>query len=767
MFEASEGQPLHLDGTPLAVAPGGLPAGRAESGVLGPATPLAAGNVSIAGLLLRRKWLILSMAALLAVAGVPLIWILLPPVYRATAVVRISPVIDPVVFHTEKSAMLPFYQSFLNTEVATIKSPTVLDRVMERPEIRETEWFKNAIEAGDGSSELMEALKKDLEVAPRPGTELIDISFNAAKPREAKTIADSITSEYRKVKAEQEKASSTQLFETLTAEQASLQMEIDGLIKTRFNISNRLGTDSPTELRVQLTKTFSDQEADRNRLQRELEMTRWEQRMLAAAQTRPAGTPGPDRRYVSDPDWRRLYIASENARHEVELARQQLGPLNPRMRQLTANAGYAAQLVKDREAQLQETWKANPRGFETGQAEVRSREDLDYQARRKQQELTLVQAELERQRGKLSEAGDVALEIANYDERIRQKRELYEAVRSRREQLEMEQKAPGRVRLASLSTEPTKPYNDRRILLTAVAVMGALGIGLGVGYLRSTIDKRIYEAGEIQRIAAAPFLGLLPKLPPIQLPREIGGGGAITASRHVLMESIRMIRTTLLERVSATGERVVLLTSSVPSTGKSSVAVLLAQSLAVVGKRVLLVEADLRRPVLSERLGVGPCQGLGSLLTGATSDDEVIVRPAHARFDLVPAGELPTDFDPELMADGNFRACIARWRQRYDFVLLDSPPLLRVADAQILAGAADGTIMVLRSSHDRRTDALEAFAQLSAVGGALLGTVLIGGQFGRGYDGQNGYSYPYKYTDDGRPVIASTADGKAGGKASS
>jgi polysaccharide biosynthesis transport protein len=771
MSADSEEHSLQLDGTPLSVAAGGAPARRPDwAGALGPvADRPAGGGASIFDLLLRHKWLVLVLATLLAGSGIPLIWIFFAPVYRATAVVRISPVIDPVVFRTEKSAMLPFYQSFLNTEVATIKSPTVLDRVLERPEARDTEWFKAAIQGGDGgSSELMEAMKKDVEVLPRPGTELIDISFTTPRPRESKTLADLITNEYRKLKDEQEKASSTQLFETLTSEQVSLQMEIDGLIKTRFNISNRLGTDSPAELRVQLSKAYTDLEADRNKLQRELEMTRWEQRMLAAAQTRPAGAPGPDRRFVSDADWRRLYMAAENAKHEAEVAGQQFGPLNPRMRQLSANVEYAGKVLKLRETQLEEIWKANPGQFNTVQAETKSRESLDYDARRKQQELTLIQAELERQRAKLGEAGDVALEIANYDERIRQKRELYEAVRLRREQLEMEQKAPARVRVASYSTEPVKPFNDRRILLTAVAVIGSLGAGLGVGYLRSAIDKRIYEAGEIQHFAAAPFLGLLPKLPAPQLPQEIGGGGAITVSRRVLMESMRMIRTTLLERVHTTGERVVLVTSSMPETGKTSVAVLLAQSLAMVGKRVLLVEADLRRPVLASRLGVGQSKGLGSLLAENTCDDEVIVHPKCVRFDLVPAGELPPDFDPELMADGNFRACVARWRERYDFVLLDSPPLLRVADAQILAGAVDGTIMVLRSSHDRRNETLQAFAQLSAVGGTLLGTVLIGGQFGRGYpSADDRYGYAYKYTDDGRQVIASGGDSKGATTASS
>ncbi len=366
---------------------------------------------------------------------------------------------------------------------------------------------------------------------------------------------------------------------------------------------------------------------------------------------------------------------------------------------------------------------------------------------------------------KLGEAGDVALEIAKYDELIRQKRELYEAVRTKREQLQMEEKGPARVRLVASALEPNRPDNDRRLLLSAAALVLSAGVGLGASYFRGTLDKRIHDPRELRHMVQVPFLGLLPKLPARIVPRELGGtmGRATSAAslnpRLMLVENMRMIRTTLLERVNQTGEQVVLITSSLPSTGKTSVAVLLAQSLAMVGKKVLLVEADLRRPILGQRLGLQSECGLAALLAGEASDEQAVVRSPGGRFDLVLAGGLPESFNPELMANGMFSACIARWRKQYDFVLLDSPPLLRVADAQILAGHADGTVMVLRSSHDRRAEALQAFAQLHAAGGALLGTVLIGGDFGRDYDPYDS-SVGYLYGSGRR---AGGANGGAGG----
>ncbi len=146
----------------------------------------------------------------------------------------------------------------------------------------------------------------------------------------------------------------------------------------------------------------------------------------------------------------------------------------------------------------------------------------------------------------------------------------------------------------------------------------------------------------------------------------------------------------------------------------------------MLGKKTLLVEADLRRPSLSLRMKVESSAGFASLLTGRDKEEKTIVASGIADLDVLPAGECPPDFNAELLANGVFSSCLTRWKQRYDFVILDSPPVLPVADARILAGQADGTIMVLRASHTRRVEVVQAYADLSAAGGRLMGTILVG-----------------------------------------
>jgi Mrp family chromosome partitioning ATPase len=138
-----------------------------------------------------------------------------------------------------------------------------------------------------------------------------------------------------------------------------------------------------------------------------------------------------------------------------------------------------------------------------------------------------------------------------------------------------------------------------------------------------------------------------------------------------------------------------------------------------------------------------------SVLKGMAREEDAIQHTGVPRFDVMLAGEPCPVFDTEVLADGLFSACIERCRKDYDFVILDSPPVLPVADARILAGRVDGTVMVLRSSHCRRTGVVQAYADLSAAGGRLLGTVLVGTRVPSGY----GYYADYRYSSESMPSL--------------
>ena len=696
-------------------------------------------------MLWRSKWLMLGTFVLICGAAIPYVWLFLPPTYDATAIVRVSPVITRIVFKTEDNGIVPLYRSYLNTQVSIIRSPNVLQRVLDREDVRRTKWYTrdDSVLPGSVPSNPIERLGEALSIRPRRNTELIDVSIVTQDASDAKVLVDAVVDEYRRYIDESAKETSLHRFETLRNEQVSLQREIDGLVATKFNLSNRLGTTGPEELRLQLTTHLSSLEAERAALERQLALAQWEMDMRKSSvedEGRVAdGSAGAVsnqavQRYSEDPEWRGLSIKAEMIRHQLALARQEYGEAHPRIKQLVSSVGHAERLLRQREAQLEMRWEEGPfqaRSVSNSPVAVVDAVPLDRQAKRLARHVELFGGEIDGQRRKVAEAGEIAKQIAQYNEEIRYKRELYDAVRSRIAQLELESNAPARISVAAHAVQPSKPSRDRRLLLTGMSVGLALMAALGVGYIRISMDSKIRGPGEVRYAVHAPFLGQLPPLPP--------SANLMLDTSPLLMESVRMVRTALLERLDQNTSNVVLVTSASSRAGKTSFAVLLARSLAMLGRRTLLVEADLRRPSLAQRLNLASESGLAALLMGSTADESVIVRSSVDKLDILAAGELPENFSAELLANGVLSRCLARWKESYDFVLLDSPPVLPVADARILSSQADGTILVLRSSHCRRAEVAQACTDLTDAGGRLVGAVLVGVPIGSVYGGYGDY----------------------------
>ena len=696
-------------------------------------------------MLWRSKWLMLCTFVLICGATIPYVWLFLPPTFDATAIVRVSPVITRIVFKTEDNGIVPLYRSYLNTQVSIIRSPNVLQRVLDREDVRRTKWYTRDDSAlpGNVPSNPIERLGEALSIRPRRNTELIDVSIVTQDASDAKVLVDAVVDEYRRYIDESAKETSLHRFETLRNEQVSLQREIDGLVATKFNLSNRLGTTGSEELCLLLTTHLSTLEAERAALERQLALAQWEMNMRkSSVEDEGKTTDGSAgavsnqavQRYSEDPEWRGLSIKAEMIRHQLTLARQEYGEVHPRIKQLVSSVGHAERLLRQREAQLEMRWEEGPfqaRSVSNSPVVVVGAVPIDRQAKRLARHVELFGGEIAGQRRKVAEAGEIAKQIAQYNEEIRYKRELYDAVRSRIAQLELESNAPARISVAAHAVQPSKPSRDRRLLLTGMSVGLALMAALGVGYIRISMDSKIRGPGEVRFAVHAPFLGQLPPLPP--------SVNLMLDTSPLLMESVRMVRTALLERLDQDTSNVVLVTSASSRAGKTSFAVLLARSLAMLGRRTLLVEADLRRPSLAQRLNLASESGLAALLMGSTADEKVIVRSSVDKLDILAAGELPENFSAELLANGVLSRCLARWKESYDFVLLDSPPVLPVADARILSSQADGTILVLRSSHCRRAEVAQACTDLTDAGGRLVGAVLVGVPIGSVYGGYGAY----------------------------
>lgn len=747
MVDESNGRHV-TPGDPVAIAPRGVdgisPYSPSDGAlIMGGAEP-DSGGVSTTlnfAAILRYKWTMLVVFVVLAGISIPAIWLLIKPFYSTFATVRIAPIVPRIVFDTDENGKMPLYHSFVATQLSVFQSPDLLRRVIEDEKVAQTEWANAKPGFFERNQTLLERLRDSMNIRRRPGTEIVSVHVRAYKAEDAQIIADSVVDHYKELADEKFGVAGSQKLRVLEEQRTRLDSEIEGLVELKYRISAKLGTLGPEELRSQMAMRLQSLEAEQSNIERQHAMLTWEIDMAKAAREgkntdsgvveNPNET-GIDRKYANDAQWRNLYTALKNAKHQLELARQKFGEQHPQIQTLLANIAFSEGLLAERENEIQSQFvMASPDG--TAGDVFGPAWDKQQALLRLEKELELVTSKAAEQRAQVASAGEVAKDMAKFDEQLRRKRSLLNRVRSRIEAYEVESKAPARITVGSHAMKPGSYASDRRFLLSALALIASAMMGAAVAYLRASLNPKIVAANDVRSSVRVPFLGQLPPLGIVE--------NDLTDYDPAILESMRMVRTALLERVEPGRDQIILVTSSSSGVGKTTVATLLASSLARLGKRTLLVDADLRTATLSRRLATDKSKGLACLLTNEATDEDVIVPGPVPKLDLVPAGQALDQFDPELLANGQFSASLNRWRKNYDFILLDSSPVLPVADARILASQADGTLMVLRSSHCRRTDVTRAYADLGAAGGKLLGTVLVGVRRDEAY----GYTYGYGY----------------------
>lgn len=280
-----------------------------------------------------------------------------------------------------------------------------------------------------------------------------------------------------------------------------------------------------------------------------------------------------------------------------------------------------------------------------------------------------------------------------------------------------------RASVVTPATVPSSPSSPDIVLnLAASAVLGlALGTLAALG--REALDTRILDAQVLAELSGRPLIGTIGRWTAGNVDRV-----AIAAAPHSpAAETFRQLRTNLqflrVAEDTAGKGHVVSITSSLAGEGKSTVASNLAAALAETGARVLLVDADLRRPSVGDFLGVESAVGLTTVLTGQAELEDVVQEWGEAGLRVLPSGAVPPN-PTELLASPAMRRLLDELRQRYEHVIVDTAPLLPVADAAVLSQLVDGTIVVARAGRVRRAQLAQALANLDQVSAPVLGLVL-------------------------------------------
>ena len=294
---------------------------------------------------------------------------------------------------------------------------------------------------------------------------------------------------------------------------------------------------------------------------------------------------------------------------------------------------------------------------------------------------------------------------------------------------------------------PGGPYKPNLALNLMLAMFFGLALGVVLALFFEYLDDTLKTTDDVEKQLGLPVLGIIPKLTDTT-PRQ-----ALANPRSAFTEAYRSVRTALQFSTASGVPRTLLVTSSVPGEGKSTTAFTLAHNFAQLGKRVLLIDADLRNPSLHRTLGMDNEAGLSNCLAGAAKPQDVIRTQSEANLDVMTSGPLPPN-PAELLSGPKMLALLTVAMSKYDQIIVDGPPTMGIADAPLLSHIAKGTLLIVDAGRTRRDVARGSVKRLRAAHAHLLGALLTkceGRMGGYGY-GYTNYDYYYAY-GEGTPKL--------------
>lgn len=281
------------------------------------------------------------------------------------------------------------------------------------------------------------------------------------------------------------------------------------------------------------------------------------------------------------------------------------------------------------------------------------------------------------------------------------------------------QSSPVQVRTVDPGTVPDESVSPNVLLNNALGLLAGMVFGVGIAILRGLLDTRLHKISEIEELTEIPVVGRIAHDDQItQRPLVVHDD-----PRSPRAEAFRTLRTNLQFLAHQDDSRIFVVSSPTPGEGKTHAVANLAVVLAESGARVALVEADLRRPRLSQVMGIEGAVGLSDVLISRATLCDVLQPWGTDNLTVLPAGQIPPN-PSELLGSPEMRELLNELGEMTDYVLVDAPPILPVTDAAILSTFTSGTLLVSSIGHTKRQDFVQAIESLENVDGQVLGLIV-------------------------------------------
>ncbi len=672
--------------------------------------------------LIRRNVLLIAVITLsiTVLTGVALSRV--QPRYSAQALLMLDSRGNPLVNLNTVVTGIPGDPEAIQSEIEVLRSGRLANMVISELDLDRLVEFNDALAAGvapaqsgDASTgpgnmiegnrvEVIRKFRDRLAVEPKPGSRVIAINFSSQDPRLAATVANTVAETY--------------LRDQLETKFEAIQRATDWLNERVAELRDKV---SQSERAVEEYREQSGLLEGGGVTLTEQEISDLNAQLIAArsARTEAEARLRQIRRLIGTPDGaasagevlgssliQRLKEQETAVQRQVAELATEYGDSHPTMIKLRAEA---ADLTARIDAEIQKIV-----------------DGLDYEvaiARAREASLASAVADAKARVGEANRA-DVGLRALEREAQAN--RLLLETMLARftesSAQDDMASQQPD-ARIISSAVVPVDPSFPMTKAILALAFVAGGFIALIVAFIREFSDKGFRAGEQVESATGVRSLGFVPMVRSRLLGKNSPTEYLLSHSASAFAESIRSFHVGLATDRSGRAPRSILVTSSQPGEGKTTVAVCLARLLAQAGQRVVIIDADTRRPAVHDAMGVEVKPGLMDVLAGKAPLNEAIVADTRTGAAVLPAGKVVSN-PPAALSSPRINELLRVVSARYDCVIVDSPPIMAVADALMLTRRVDATVVVARWGQTRRESVRLALKRIADAGGNVAGVLL-------------------------------------------
>lgn len=684
---------------------------------------------ALLSVLWRRRWILLG-AVLLALAG-GLVYILkATPTFTSTSRLYVEQSGPKIISDSE--GVKGQSSSYLFTQCELLTSTPIISAALEQPEMKQLKTFS-------GVTNPSVQLKLLLQAEVGKKDDIISVSCDSPYPEEAAQIVNSVVDCYITFNSKLQRSTAAEVLKILQKEKEKRDKEFDAKLNEMLDFRRANGMLSFDK---EGNSVVLDRLSKLSQALTEAQLATIDAKASYEAAKAMAGDPVKIRRLMEAQYEKGVYVLGntqeDRLRSELLVARDQLGQLKQQFSDEFPSVKAAAARVQHLEENLQAEQATSAEAF------ISVAEQRYDTAKKREAEL---QTSFDDQQKLAQDANIKTAQFATLQADFSRIEKLCDIIDSRIKEINVTEDAGAlNISILEAAKPADKPTKPQRARVMAMALALGLMLGIGIALLREWTDHRLRSAEEIASVLGVPVLGVVPHIAE-KLEKASRARLVALDTRSNAAEAYRTVRTAVYFGVPDGQGKTLLVTSPTAGDGKSTLASNLAIAMAQAGQRTLIIDADFRKPVQHSIFELEQEYGLSSVLAGQGSLEKGIRSTSVPGLDVLPCGPIPPN-PSEMLNSKNFAEILDSLAQRYDHVIIDSPPVMPVTDARILGAMCSITVLVLRAEKTTRKMAEAAREGLRSTGARILGAVVndlpIGhGRYGYYSYGYYGYGYGY------------------------